>query len=68
MVPLRRKSLALTSKVDTCAHLDHDPAHNDPANLASLCPRCHLRHDRQQHLQSARRNRRKRWAVRNLFD
>ncbi len=52
----------------TCAHLDQNPAHNDPANLASLCPRCHLRHDRQQHLQSARRNRRKRWAVRDLFD
>ncbi len=63
MVPLRRKSLALTSKVDTCAHLDHNPA-----NLASLCPRCHLRHDRQQHLQSARRNRRRRWAIRDLFD
>ena len=52
----------------SCAHLDQNPANNDPANLASLCPRCHLRHDRQQHVQSAYRNRRKRWAVRDLFD
>jgi len=52
----------------TCVHLDQNPANNDPANLASLCPRCHLRHDRQQHLQSAYRNRRRRWAVRDLFD
>ena len=52
----------------TCAHLDQNPAHNDPANLAALCPRCHLRHDRKQHLQSAYRNRRRRWAMRDLFD
>ena len=52
----------------TCAHLDQNPAHNDPANLAALCPRCHLRHDRLQHIQSAYRNRRQRWAVRDLFD
>jgi len=36
--------------------------------LRHPCPRCHLRHDRQQHLQSAYRNRRKRWAVGELFD
>ena len=52
----------------TCAHLDQNPAHNDPAILAALCPRCHLRHDRQQHIRSAYRNRRRRWAVRDLFD
>lgn len=52
----------------TCAHLDQNPAHNDPANLAALCPRCHLRHDRRQHVQSAYRNRRQRWAVADLFD
>jgi len=52
----------------TCAHLDQNPTHNDPTNLAALCPRCHLRHDQRQHIQSAYRNRRKRWAVRDLFD
>lgn len=25
----------------TVAHLDHDPANNDPANLRALCQRCH---------------------------
>lgn len=30
----------------TVAHLDHDEAHNDPSNLAALCQRCHLNHDR----------------------
>lgn len=29
----------------TIAHLDHDPTHNDPANLKALCQRCHLRLD-----------------------
>ena len=52
----------------TCAHLDQNPAHNDPANLAALCPRCHLRHDQRQHIQSAYRNRRKNWAIKDLFD
>ncbi len=58
----------LVKTILTCAHLDQNPTHNDPTNLAALCPRCHLRHDRRQHIQSAYRNRRKRWAVRDLFD
>jgi hypothetical protein len=40
----------------TCAHLDHDHTHRDPARLAVLCQRCHLRHDRLHHLLSRRRN------------
>lgn len=58
----------LVKTILTCAHLDQNPTHNDPTNLAALCPRCHLRHDRRQYIQSAYRNRRKRWAVRDLFD
>ena len=27
------------------AHLDGDPANNDPANLATLCRTCHRAHD-----------------------
>lgn len=35
----------------TVAHLDRDRKNNDPANLAALCQRCHLNHDRQaQHI------------------
>jgi hypothetical protein len=30
----------------TVAHLDQDPSHNDDSNLAALCQRCHLNHDR----------------------
>lgn len=32
------------------AHLDHDPQHNDPSNLAALCQRCHNQHDAQHRL------------------
>ena len=41
----------------TVAHLDHNPANNDPSNLAALCQRCHLRHDAAQHAASARHTR-----------
>lgn len=33
----------------TVAHLDHDPANMDEANLAALCQWCHLHHDQQHH-------------------
>jgi len=35
----------------TVAHLDRNRENNDPENLAALCQRCHLNHDRQaQHI------------------
>lgn len=33
----------------TVAHIDHDKANNDEANLAALCQSCHLGHDRKYH-------------------
>lgn len=30
----------------TVAHLDRDRTNNHPGNLAALCQRCHLNHDR----------------------
>jgi hypothetical protein len=54
--------------VVTIAHLDHTPENNDPANLAALCQRCHLRHDAQHHAGTARATRRSRLAIRDLFD
>lgn len=36
------------------AHLNHEPADCAEANLASLCPRCHLAYDRPMHLAHAR--------------
>lgn len=41
----------------TIAHLDHDTSNNDPANLAALCQRCHLRYDAKLHAANARRTR-----------
>lgn len=38
----------------TVAHLDHDKANSDPANLRALCQRCHLNWDRDRH--SAKRS------------
>ena len=52
----------------TVAHLDHMPEHSDPANLRALCQRCHLLHDARHHAETARRRRRARLALRDLFD
>ena len=40
----------------TTAHLDHDRANNDDANLRALCQFCHLNHDRR-HAAALRRQR-----------
>lgn len=44
----------------TIAHLDGDTRNNEDQNLAALCQRCHLRHDRDQHARSRVENRDKR--------
>ncbi|CCE98503.1 conserved hypothetical protein (plasmid) [Sinorhizobium fredii HH103] len=36
------------------AHLDHDPGHNHPKNLKAFCQRCHIIHDREEHLRRRR--------------
>lgn len=33
----------------TVAHVDHDKHNNRFSNLAALCQRCHLHHDKEQH-------------------
>jgi 5-methylcytosine-specific restriction endonuclease McrA len=43
----------------TVAHLDHTPEHCDPANLVSLCQRCHNRYDAK-HRAAGRKARRER--------
>lgn len=43
----------------TVAHLDHNPANNDPSNLKALCSVCHLRHDAPHHANSRRANRKR---------
>lgn len=51
----------------TVAHLDHDVANNDPANLAALCQKCHLALDAGQHAKNARETREKRSGQLALF-
>ena len=50
----------------TVAHLDQDPTNNALENLRALCQKCHLAHDKHQHIASARATRRARKAVGNL--
>jgi hypothetical protein len=51
-----------------CAHLNHDPAENSPNNLRALCQRCHLLHDRPEHLRRRRATYRRRLALGDLFE
>lgn len=41
----------------TVAHLNHNINDNRPENLAALCQRCHLSHDKDQHRASRYNNR-----------
>ncbi|MER0240129.1 hypothetical protein [Fulvimarina sp. MAC8] len=50
-----------------CAHLDHDVANNEPANLAALCQRCHMIHDRPHHLARRKITYLMRRAIGDLF-
>lgn len=51
MTPEYYKALGGMKIILTVAHLDRNRDNNDPSNLAALCQRCHLNHDRQaQHL------------------
>lgn len=54
----------------TVAHLDHNPANNDPLNLLALCQLHHLRLDALQHASNARATRqaKKRRLQPPLFD
>jgi hypothetical protein len=51
----------------TTAHLDQNPRNDDWANLAALCVRCHLAHDRP-HLLHNRRRKRERLGQLNLVE
>lgn len=49
------------------AHLDHDPSNNIEDNLAALCGRCHLDHDRTFHRMRRQLTLRRRKAAGDLF-
>lgn len=47
----------------TIAHLDYDRENNDYENLAALCQRCHLNHDRKHNIEKRKRERNKNQMV-----
>lgn len=49
------------------AHLDHDPTNNQASNLAALCQRCHILHDKVEHLRRRRETYLARRALGDLF-
>lgn len=51
----------------TVAHLNHDESSNQDENLAALCQRHHLAHDRKDNQARAKATRHARKAVRELF-
>lgn len=68
---LSDESLRLITIILTTAHLNHDPTDNRETNLAALCQRCHLNHDREHHAKSRARNARRNAIKRGqgtLFD
>ena len=56
-----------THVVLATAHLDHDPFNNRPENLAALCQRCHILHDKAEHLRRRRLTYLARRALGDLF-
>ncbi len=56
-----------TRVVLAAAHLDSNPENNRLINLKSLCPRCHMLHDRPYHLARRWITYRRRSAVGDLF-
>ena len=51
----------------TIAHLDHDHENNDYSNLGALCQKCHLLHDREQHMENSRTTRERKKGLQRLF-
>jgi 5-methylcytosine-specific restriction endonuclease McrA len=52
----------------TVAHLDHQPEHNDPANLIAACQRCHNSYDAPMRRAGRMARERSARALGDLFD
>lgn len=50
------------------AHLNQDPRIVTDDNLASLCQRCHLKHDKPFHVARSKRTRKSKKAIGDLFE
>ncbi len=62
-----RRPVLTTRVVLATAHLNHDPSDNRPGNLRALCQRCHMLHDKPEHLARRRLTYRARKALGDLF-
>lgn len=58
----------ITRVVLATAHRNHDTADNAGGNLAALCQRCHMLHDRLEHQRRRRITLRARKAIGDLFN
>ena len=61
------KNGGLVKVVLTIAHLDHDLQNNADENLAALCQKCHLNHDKHLHAENSRNTRRGNKGLQQLF-
>ena len=59
--------IRMTRVVLATAHRDHDPYDNVPENLAAFCQRCHILHDKVEHLRRRRLTYMMRRALGDLF-
>jgi hypothetical protein len=66
-VVVRSIVLRTTKVFLATAHLDHDPTNNHPRNLRALCQRCHMIHDREEHLRRRAMTYKARRALGDLF-
>jgi hypothetical protein len=61
------EGLKSTKIVLTISHLDHDTTNNDYKNLAALCQKCHLSHDKEHHMKNSKETNRAKKGLQNLF-
>lgn len=61
--PYTRRRIVLA-----CIHLDGNRSNNKDKNLAAYCQRCHILHDRRQHVYSRRYGREVRYQTGTLFE
>lgn len=60
-------SKSFTKIVLTIAHMDHALVDHSDGNLKALCQKCHLGHDRQQHIESRRKTKKESKANGDFF-
>jgi hypothetical protein len=61
-------SARLTVPILAACHREHDTSRNGDRDLAAWCQRCHLIHDRPEHLRRRRLTYRRRRALGDLFE